>query len=283
MFDYLRSRASLLYRRYLQGPDHPSKLRLIRILNRFLFPKEGLPFPVFDDVSLFLHPGDGIEYDLLRGVPYEPLTVNFIRRNLHQGNTFALAGANNGYYVVLASRLVGPSGIVVGIEPQPGSAHKIRQNLILNHCSDNIRLVCCGLGGSEGLLELPAAPEDNSGHSSFVIRSRGDYPYTVWIETLTKVFLNLKLSRPDLMVLDVEGYEINVLEGITAEMLPKILIIEAHPIVLDMISSTQAGLEDILRKRGYKLFSLTGSEPLENLPENNIVAVLEKSGASPQF
>lgn len=50
---------------------------------------------------------------------WEPDLAAFMRRRLRPGDTFIDVGANIGCLSALASRLVGPHGIVVAIEPAP--------------------------------------------------------------------------------------------------------------------------------------------------------------------
>lgn len=50
---------------------------------------------------------------------WEPHLTNWIGQQLAPGDTFIDVGANVGYFSLLASRLVGKSGVVVAIEPSP--------------------------------------------------------------------------------------------------------------------------------------------------------------------
>jgi len=269
------TRLCTLYRRYLQAPDHPAKLRIIRFLERRLFPSQGLPFPVTSDMSLYLHPREATQYSLLQGVPYEPLTEAFIRRNLKAGDTFAVSGASFGHYVVMASKIVGPTGSVLAVEPQPGSMKQTRMNLLLNECPKNVTLFSGALGESRAVVQIGAAPEETLGWSSIVTRDRGDFPFSVCVSTLGEVLQATGLPCPDLMILDVEGYEPYVLRGLSGgDYRPKVLIVEAHPIVLNITGTSQGDLLAMIRQLGYSLFTLRGESSLpDRLPEDNIIAV----------
>ncbi|MDQ1019999.1 hypothetical protein QFZ43_006548 [Streptomyces afghaniensis] len=50
---------------------------------------------------------------------WEPHLTAWMRARLAPGDTVVDAGAHTGYFTVLASRLVGPAGRVVAIEPSP--------------------------------------------------------------------------------------------------------------------------------------------------------------------
>ena len=112
--------------KYLRGPEHPGKLRVVRALARTVIPENGIAVSVGEGVSLYLHPRDWIEYLLLRGNPYEPLTLQFLRANLLPGDGAVLAGVNFGLHVAVAASAVSESGRVVGVEPQPAALLRAR-------------------------------------------------------------------------------------------------------------------------------------------------------------
>src|SRR5277367_492175 len=58
---------------------------------------------------------------------YEPAKYALIRRHLRPGMTFIDVGANKGDFTVLAAQLVGKSGTVISIEPEPEN-HSILQH-----------------------------------------------------------------------------------------------------------------------------------------------------------
>ena len=58
---------------------------------------------------------------ILHGGQWEPHLTGY-RGHLKPGMTFIDVGANIGYFTVLASRLVGPEGRVIGFEPNSETA-----------------------------------------------------------------------------------------------------------------------------------------------------------------
>ena len=50
---------------------------------------------------------------------YEPLETLLVQSTLRPGMTFVDVGANWGYFTLVASHLVGSSGLVVSLEPDP--------------------------------------------------------------------------------------------------------------------------------------------------------------------
>src|ERR1700722_16348767 len=91
-----------LFRSYVSGPDHPAKLRIVRLLSPWFIPDKGVLCNV-GGVQMWLHPEDDIEGELYRGVGYETNTLDFIRGNLGLGDNAMFAGANTGLHLITAA------------------------------------------------------------------------------------------------------------------------------------------------------------------------------------
>jgi FkbM family methyltransferase len=63
---------------------------------------------------------------------WEPDITALLPKVLRPGMTFVDVGANVGYFPVLASRLVGPEGHLVAVEPEPHNVTLLRANLWRN-------------------------------------------------------------------------------------------------------------------------------------------------------
>jgi FkbM family methyltransferase len=97
---------------------------------------------------------------------WEGDVVAFVRSCLDPGMTFVDVGAHVGYFSVLASSIVGDSGRVFAVEPEPRNLELLRANLWRNAC-DNVTV-------------LPVAAYDRRGHVRFV--SNPDGFAGSWIE-----------------------------------------------------------------------------------------------------
>jgi FkbM family methyltransferase len=62
-------------------------------------------------------------------------------------------GANVDYFTLLASRLVGPDGYVISIEPSPANSAMLRRNVAVNH-AQNVRTAQAAVSDQEGELPL---------------------------------------------------------------------------------------------------------------------------------
>jgi FkbM family methyltransferase len=141
----------------------------------------------------------------------EPNVYSFFERALHEGYCFLDVGAHIGSYSLRAAKLVGSNGIVVAVEPHPENALLLRINMMLNGFN-NIRVVEAAAWNKKDKLFLYRGAE--SGWHSLKGERVGIIPsITVPCIPVDDVVRELGLSRVDLIKIDVEGAEIEVLEG----------------------------------------------------------------------
>jgi len=135
---------------------------------------------------------------------------------LASGGTFFDVGAHAGYFSLLASTRVGPSGRVFAVEPNPGTFASLEQHLAINHVT-NVKAVMCGLADKPGSLTLHAPPSRIDYNATVLPRSdwtRVDVP----ARTLDHCVREWAIERIDLMKIDVEGAEPLVLAGGTGAL-----------------------------------------------------------------
>jgi FkbM family methyltransferase len=224
---------------------------------------------------MWLHPEDAIEGQLYRGIGYETNTLEFMRRNLHAGENAVIAGANTGLHLITAALAVGEHGTVVGVEPQPLGLHRAMQNIHSNPVRAKVYLVSGGLGETHLLVPMGEAPLDHTGWASFVMRDPGLTPYQIQVLAYHTLTEQLALPSVKLMLLDVEGYELQALRGISPANCPAILLVEIHNIVLNMTKTTSQQYFDAVGALGYETWQMDGRRALPNEPivENNLVCV----------
>ena len=258
----------------MQTPEHPTKYRVVRWLGRNCFPSQGIKAKVYPDVDLLLHPRDWIEYELLSNYYYEPLTLDFIARNLKQGHKAIFAGVNFGLHVIVAARAVGLPGRIIGVEPQPAALLRAYLNFQLNGVSDRIELISAALGPEESFIHMAwSKTEENSGTANLLDDGEG---FAVRLVGISQVFDLLQPDAIELLLLDVEGYEVNVLKGLSPEHSPNIIIVEVQPNLLERANTSEEALLQTIRSSGYRLYTLTGTPVLDagtDIPERNIVGI----------
>lgn len=258
--------------RYFRAPEHPGKLRVVRWLSKTAVPEAGVVAPVRGNVRLYLHPRDWIEYLLLRGDDYEPLTLAFLRSNLRPGDGAILAGVNFGLHVAVAAGAVGENGLVLGVEPQAAALLRTRLNLDLNRLLARVRLVQASLGSREGLVPMAWSVPENAGAASLLDEGQGFFTPMLSLDSV-KGLLGEHPFR--LLLLDVQGYELEALRGLRLEDGPQLAIVELDPEFLSRAGTTASAVVEVFTAAGYRIYDVHGNPPrdLLDLPERNFVAV----------
>ena len=262
-----------LLRLYVQTPEHPTKYRMVRWLGRRVFPEQGIVCRAYPEIKLYLHPRDWIEYLLLKGEKYEPLTLAFLEKNLRAGDLAILAGVNFGLHVAVAARAVGEEGLVIGIDPQPAALLRAAQNLRINNLLQRVRLASVALGEGAALLHMAWSAPSNAGAASLFDEGDG---LTVPVLPLSHIVKTLDSRKVRLLLLDVQGYESQALDGLDNDCRPEILIVEIDLEFLARANTTSVALLSKIVDLGYSLYSLNRTEETPNsssFPERNVICL----------
>jgi FkbM family methyltransferase len=138
------------------------------------------------------------------------------------GLTVYDVGGYEGIFTLFFARRVGATGSVVTFEPNPRNFQRITENVRLNGFS-HVRVQPVALGSTPGRASL-VFPADETARGSLEtdiadqIRQEKDVvTIDVDVDTLDNQVAS-GLPEPDFVKLDVEGLELDVLEGMTALM-----------------------------------------------------------------
>lgn len=140
----------------------------------------------------------------------EAAIVSELRRSLLPGDCFIDAGANIGFFSVLASKLVGPAGHVIAIEMMPDTASILRRHLAENQCT-NVQVVEAALSDASGETKHATVTPGKFGQASIIIEQQGS-KVGVSTVTLAEILKDRPLVR--VMKLDIEGAELAALRGL---------------------------------------------------------------------
>jgi FkbM family methyltransferase len=203
----------------------------------------------------------------------EPRTSALFERLLRPGGVCVDAGAHVGYHSLLARHLVGDSGRVYAIEPQPHNCAMLLRNAELNGF-DNIVVVAVAAGASDGWIALKAqSPRDRSRLTLTGIGVNDGAPaFVVPVITLAWLFKTQDIKRAAVLKIDVEGYELEALQGLGDSLAAvENLIVEVLP---GAPSERSLAIADALREGGFQLFDVEGStwQAGQNCIENNVWA-----------
>ena len=191
---------------------------------------------------------------------YEEQVVGKLASLLKPGMTFLDVGANIGLHTTVAAHRVGPTGRVLAIEPQQGPLNLLQQNIALNGLK-NVTVVKCGLGATEGTMELFQLSKTNSGMATLAASAREHAvgSETVDVKRLTTIAAQTGIDKIDAVKIDVEGAEMEVLLGaddFLSHHRPAFMLIECVDKYLARFGASSAGLVEYLRNRGYDITAL---------------------------
>lgn len=130
----------------------------------------------------------------------------FVLHALRSDDTFVDVGANVGSYTILAGSVVGAKGY--SFEPVPKTFFRLTENIRINHIEDRVKAFNLGLAQQEGTLRF-TSDLDTINHA-ISIKDVSSNSIEVKVTTLDK---ELSFVHPNLIKIDVEGYEKNVLDG----------------------------------------------------------------------
>lgn len=151
---------------------------------------------------------------------YERRVSKAIARLPRRGDCAWDVGANMGLYTRQFLDRVGPSGRVVAFEPLPACSEQLRRLAP----KPQLTVVEAALTASNGRMPFTAAGENGEessigeGSDGFTVRiARGDS------------MLAEGIPRPDVIKIDVEGFESNVLDGMPVALrTARAVIVEVH-------------------------------------------------------
>jgi FkbM family methyltransferase len=181
---------------------------------------------------------------------WEPELTELVSRTMKSGFTVVDVGAHIGYYSLLFSRLVGPTGHVIAFEPVPNNFKFLCENLELNTCTnvepvnravlDRHEQICIEMQENDPLpVGVSFANPENKGN--------------VIVEAISLDDSVLRRTkRVDFLKVDAEEAEDKVLDGARS------LIERDHPLIMMEVHHFDGRLENStvpakLTGLGYRL------------------------------
>jgi FkbM family methyltransferase len=163
--------------------------------------------PFVNHTRLLVRPGlHGITGNIYVGLN-EFEEMSFLLHMLRQGDRFLDVGANAGVYSVLAAGAVGAR--CISIEPVPSSYNNLLDNLRINNLSDSVQALNIGAGSERGSLYFTT----NADTRNRVILAGGQHDLlAVTVDTIDNICQGRNFI-PDMIKIDVEGFEGNVIAG----------------------------------------------------------------------
>lgn len=171
-------------------------------------------------------------------------------QDFHAKNVYDI-GSFIGTTVCFFSWCVGRFGSVTAFEPNPANIVRLEDHVALNKL-ENVRLLKMAVGDSKGTADMHVNPSIGS-QGTLERRKAGarTQTCTVPVDTLDNIIRDQGLPKPDFIKLDVEGFELQALQGMRetiAAHRPQ-MVVELHGVREDEVAR-------LLFDYGYKLFQI---------------------------
>lgn len=193
------------------------------------------------------------EFRVLESITYRESALPSLLKLVQPGDVVLDVGAHRGLYTVLLARAAGPQGKVISVEPDERSYDRLRSNLHMNTLDTRVSTFKLALGNETGSVDLclmdeamAAVVHDKNRQVQGIVQRVSVIPGDDLIKANG-------LPYPNIIKIDVEGFEYAVLQGL-AETLSqgncRIVCCEVHPdklpegITAEMISV-------LLRNHGF--------------------------------
>lgn len=218
-------------------------------------------------VSFDLHLDDNAQKTLFYTGWYERAFTEWLLSEVRTEDVYLDVGAHVGLSALVVAATMrdqGGAGRVIAVEPTPDSSQVIREGASRNGLV-NVTVVERALGAEPGVVTLHS--DDRYSVQDAGVRSKfnsGPPVCTVQMITADSLVDELGLHRVDLVKIDVEGSELDVLQGMTQTLkllCPRAVVVEINEFRLRQAGTTREAIDSLLEEAGYRW---SGQAFLEN-------------------
>lgn len=207
---------------------------------------------------------DGIAREACFMGYYEPQETVLVRHLLRPGMTFVDAGANWGYFTLLAATLVGSTGRVVSFEPHPELYPLLRWNVERNHFTW-VKTSEVAIADSDGEMNLAGFTESGTNHGVSRLTEDADSHtpnFLVRTGLLEALLDECGVAEVDFLKMDIEGAEglaLPAMRESLARLRYKRILLELHPLALREQGIAPTNLVEQILVCGYRAWRLDHS------------------------
>jgi FkbM family methyltransferase len=215
----------------------------------------------FDSRPIWVSPGAALSYWRRNLNKVDGRLLGWAAALIGEGNHVWDVGANVGLFTFSAAVRSGCSGSVVAIEPDPWMCTLLRRSAGVSENrafrEASVEVVEVAVGNADGISVLNIAARSRS--ASFlgpapVGSETGGVREQIKVHTRTLDSLREGRQDPDLIKIDVEGFEANVLRGAAR------LLSEVRPrLIIEVLEPNVPELTRILKNSGYIIRDLERS------------------------
>jgi FkbM family methyltransferase len=183
---------------------------------------------------------------------YEPAVFDYLKRQVQAGMVVFDVGAHVGLFTVLLARWAGSTGRVFAFEVAPVTRLALMDHLALNDLADRVCVCPLAISDQEGrafLYAIANSPENTlSAIHGRLPRGQGAPITTI------DGFCAAQALVPDIIKIDIEGFELHALRGARQTLARQrpIVVAEMHPMNWPEIGVTAGQIEQFLSEMNYR-------------------------------
>ncbi len=227
-------------------------------------------------VTMLLDPRDYEARTLLLAGSYQDHVWNAMARYIGDGAVVIDVGSHYGLFALKAAVKVGKAGRVLAVEPNPETLTLLRVNVAAS-AADNVTILPVACTDRERTLVFYASPLANTARSSLarqnaeVTLSTAPREYKVRGRAIDDIVGEMKIARVDVIKIDVEGAELQVLQGAVGVLkrLRPTIVVEIGPEKEVYFNTKPADVLSLLSSAGYEEGRLLGGQDWEFTPRPN--------------
>jgi FkbM family methyltransferase len=207
----------------------------------------------YSNLILQLNIEDWIQENIYFLGEYEKAELKSIETFLDKNSVFIDIGANIGLYSLYASKKITEKGKIISFEPFSKNHKTLVKNVEINQI-DNIIVEKIAIGNEEKQVNLHYNEAERNLGMVTTNPNQGAKQEAVNATSLDTYLENKKISRLDLIKIDIEGYEYQALSGMrkTLQKFKPSLLIEILDDKEDL--SNYKRIEELLLSFGYRKY-----------------------------
>lgn len=203
---------------------------------------------------LYYEKAQHLTFAFQKRLSYEATIQNKIEKYCQNAHLIFDIGGNIGQYALLFSELANENGKIISVEPDYKNYSFLQFNVNIN----NIHNVLClkkGISDSPSITEFYRDTETGGRTGSFNRKYVGDNfkGKTETVETITLDQMIAEFGEPQFIKVDVEGFEGQVIRGLTAPLGKTVFLVEVR-------EETKREIFDYFKERGYVCFYIDKRE-----------------------
>jgi FkbM family methyltransferase len=186
----------------------------------------------------------------------EPLTIDWLRRNVRKDDVMLDIGANVGTFSIFAAKHMSAEGRVYACEPHLPTAVQLLQNVAANGVNDRVSVVSVAASNEDGFFPFKYKRwRQGASGSQLAVDGGIDLTKNVGTELKSAMRIDSMVAKgliraPNLVKIDTDGLEIPIVEGMKGILAgptrPRSMLIEIQPGELERQTA-------LMQSHGYRV------------------------------